>query len=212
MPPRAAHHKRKRARWTRCFSCRLDHREGFCPNFVMGDLLQDHNDQLQKYIMRTFGVKQRTLQRWFKAGVVPNVYRTKGGRGHYRVRMPKGMRVEMISTWELVRSAAEMTSKEDFPVFKYFIIARTSGVPESFVHWFCQLRRNVEDYAHFMSPIWRHERNTGDKVRFYALDEFKKLARQSARPMLEVISSPSSSAFSLETFQPMGENPLERMQ
>jgi predicted site-specific integrase-resolvase len=44
----------------------------------MGDLLQDHNEQLQKYIMRTFAVKQRTLQRWFKAGVVPNVYRTKG--------------------------------------------------------------------------------------------------------------------------------------
>jgi hypothetical protein len=178
----------------------------------MGDLLQDHNDQLQNYIMRTFGVKQRTLQRWFKAGVVPNVYRTRGGRGHYRVRMPKGMKANMIPGWELARSAAEMTSKEDFPAFQYFIIARTSGVPESFVHWFCQLRRNVEDYARFMRPIWQHERNTGAKVRFYTLDEFRKLARQGGRPMLEVISSPSSSRFSLETFQPMGENPLERMQ
>jgi hypothetical protein len=180
----------------------------------MGDLLQDHNEQLQKYIMRTFAVKQRTLQRWFKAGVVPNVYRTKGGRGHYRVRMPKGMKADMIHGWELARSAAEMTSKEDFPVFEYFIIARTSGVPESFVHWFCQLRRNVEDYAHLMRPIWQHERNGGTKVPFYTLDELKKLATEGARRMREATSStsPSSVGAFLETFQPMGENPLDRLQ
>lgn len=177
----------------------------------MGDLLQDHNEQLQKYIMRTFAVKQRTLQRWFKAGVVPNVYRTKGGRGHYRVRMPKGMKADMIPSWELARSASEMTSKEDFPVSHYFAVGSASGVPETFVHWFCQLRRNVEDYTRFMRPIWRHERNTGAKVRFYTLDEFKKLARQGARPMLEVISSSSSSGFSSEGFKSMGENPLDRV-
>jgi len=178
----------------------------------MGDLLQGHNDQLQRYIMRTFAVKQRTLQRWFKAGVVPNVYRTKGGRGHYRVRMPKGMKADMIPSWELARSASEMTSKEDFPVFHYFAVGSASGVPETFVHWFCQLRRNVEDYTLLMRPIWQHERNGGTKVPFYTLDELKKLAAKGTRRLREATSSAASSGVASETFQPMGENPLDRLQ
>jgi hypothetical protein len=178
----------------------------------MGDLLQDHNEQLQKYIMRTFAVKQRTLQRWFKAGVVPNVYRTKGGRGHYRVRMPKGMKADMIPSWELARSASEMTSKEDFPVFHYFAVGSASGVPETFVHWFCQLRRNVEDFTLLMRPIWQHERNGGTKAPFYTLDELKKLAAEGTRRLREATSSAASSGFASETFESMGENPLDRLQ
>ncbi len=176
-------------------------------NSSMDGLLQDNNGQLQKFIMRDFGVKQRTLQRWMKAGVVPNVYRTKGGRGHYRIRMPKGMKVDLLPNWELVRSAAELTTKDEFPAVSYFAVGAQFGVPESFVHWYCQLRVNVRNYQQLMRPIWQHERTTGAKVAFYTLNELRALAKRGSAMLRETTSSRDGSDF-LSSFQPMGENPL----
>jgi hypothetical protein len=161
----------------------------------MDGSLQDHNAQLQRYIMRTFGVKQRTLQKWMKAGVVPNVYRTKGGRGHYRIRMPKGMTADLLPTWELARLAAEMTTKGEFPAFFYFTVGAHSGVPASFVQWYCQLQMNVRNYQQLMRPIWRHERSTGTKVQFYTLKQLKALAKEGARRMREATSGRVDSSF-----------------
>jgi len=167
--------------------------------------------QLKQYVMRTFAVKQRTLQRWLKAGVVPGLYRTKGG--HYRIRTPKGMTPDKLPTFEAVRAATE-TPRDSFPVYAYFMVAKMQGIPESFVHWFCRLWLNVRDYQHLMRPIWQHERNTGAKVPFHTLEDLKALAKEGARRMREATSSasPSSVGDFLETFQPMGENPLERVQ
>jgi len=196
---------------TRFFCCWLDPSGASCHTSFMDGLLQDHNEQLQKFIMRSFGVKQRTLQRWMKAGVVPNVYRTKGGRGHYRIRMPKGMRVDLLPNWELVRSAAELTTKDEFPAFSYFAVGAQVGVPDSFVRWYCQLRVNIKNYTSLMRPIWHHERTTGAKVAFYTLNEMRALAKKGSAILRETTSRRDVADF-LSSFEPMGENPLERVQ
>lgn len=168
--------------------------------------------ELKNYITKKFGVKKRTLQRWMKASVVPGVYRTKGG--HYRIRKPKGMTPDKLNTF--VASRIILNQNFDVGEMEWLGVAaladNVKAGPE-FVTWVLKLERNVRDYALLMRPIWQHERNGGTKVPFYTLDELKKLAAEGARRMREATSSTTSSSdFSLETFEPMGENPLERVQ
>lgn len=168
--------------------------------------------ELKKYITNKFGVKKRTLQRWMKAGVVPGVYRTKGG--HYRIRKPKGMTPDKLNKFV----ASRIILNQNFDVGEMELlgvisIADSVKTGPEFVTWVLTLERNVRDYTFLMRPIWQHERNGGTKVPFYTLDELKKAATEGARRMREATSStPSFSGFSLETFEPMGENPLERVQ
>ncbi len=164
--------------------------------------------ELKDYIKKTFRVKTRTLQRWMKAGVIPSVYRTKGG--HYRIRSPKGMTPEKLMNF----SASRMLMKQRFDVgdldwLGVAMMAEQVGAGPEFVTWVLTLERNVRDYTFLMRPIWQHERNGGPKVPFCTLDELKKLATEGMRRLRE--ATPSS-AFSLGTFQSMGENPLERVQ
>jgi hypothetical protein len=164
--------------------------------------------QLKHYVMRTFAVKQRVLQRWLKAGVVPGAYRTKGR--HYRVRAPKGMTADKLPTFEAVRVATE-TQKNDFPVRAYFAASQLNGIPSSFVHWFCQLRLNVRDYRHFLRQISQLERKDGIKVPFYTLAELRTAAKKGAWPSA-TSTSPRDVADFLSSFEPMGANPLEQVQ
>jgi hypothetical protein len=169
--------------------------------------------ELKDYIKNTFRVKTRTLQRWLKAGVVPGVYRTKGG--HYRIRSPKGMTPEKLTNF----STSRLLMKQRFDVGELdwlgvAMLGERFGAGPEFVTWALTLERNVRDYTFLMRPIWQHERNTRTKIPFYTLNELKKLATEGARRMREATSStsPSSVGDFLETFQPMGENPLERVQ
>jgi hypothetical protein len=187
---------------TRFFCCWIDPSGASCHTSSVDRELKD-------YIKNTFRVKTRTLQRWMKAGVVPGVYRTKGG--HYRIRSPKGMTPEKLTNF----STSRLLMKQRFDVggmdwLGVAMLSERFGAGPEFVTWVLTLERNVRDYTFLMRPIWQHERNTGAKVAFYTLNELRALAKGSA--ILRETTSRRNVADFLSSFEPMGANPLERVQ
>lgn len=58
---------------------------------------------LKDLLMTAFGRGPKTMQRWFRAGVVPNAYRTKGAvrrAGNYRIKTPAGTTRQHVVRWK----------------------------------------------------------------------------------------------------------------
>lgn len=116
---------------------------------------------LKEHLMLWFGVGQRTLQTWLRAGLVPNTTRTKKGKGHYRIRAPKGM------TPELYHRALAAFSGGGNPAKK----CAEAGLPVAFVLWQQQVSRNVRQYNAAMRQVRRVCRNMQSGIPFFTMDQ-----------------------------------------
>ncbi len=110
--------------------------------------------------MLWFGVGQRTLQTWLRAGLIPNTTRTKKGNGHYRIRAPKGLRPD------LYQRALDVFSGGGDPAKK----CAEAGLPVTFWLWQQQVVRNVRQYNIAMRQVRRVCRGQGG-VPFFTLDQ-----------------------------------------
>lgn len=127
---------------------------------------------LKRYVTQTYRIGQRTLQRWMKAGVVPGVYRTKGG--HYRIRKPKGLTEEQLLRSAATR-AAIIASVPDPKVRLYTLAQATNHdvIARAFLDWAASVEKNVRDYRFLMKPLWGYERITGQKLPSRTLKELR---------------------------------------
>ena len=132
---------------------------------------------LKQHLMDWFGVKQRTLQTWLRAGLVPGTTRTKKGCGHYRIRAPKGMKPELYH-----RALGVFTGTGD-PLKK----CAEAGLPLSFWLWQQRVAYNVGVYQRTMRDVRRACRVHGlGAPPVYTLGGLKAASRRSTprRPTL----------------------------
>jgi hypothetical protein len=127
---------------------------------------------LKEHLMLWFGVGQRTLQTWLRAGLIPNTTRTKRGKGHYRIRAPKGVKPEHY------QRALEVFSGGGDPLEK----CAAAGLPITFRIWQQQVTRNVTQYTAAMRQVRRVCRNTQAGVPFFTLKQMVKADKRYGRP------------------------------
>jgi len=124
---------------------------------------------LKQHLLLWFGVGQRTLQTWLRAGLIPNTTRTKKGKGHYRIRAPKGM------TPELYQRALDVFSGGGDPAKK----CAEAGLPVTFWLWQQQVVRNVRQYNIAMRQVRRVCREVQSGVPFFTLNQMVGAVRRS---------------------------------
>ena len=140
--------------------------------------------------MLTYGVGQRALQEWLRAGVVPGVIRTKKGKGHYRIRAPKGMTPDhyyhALTHFGLGGLSAGTTSQRVRQAF-------SSGLPETWWNWQVTLAQNVTDYRGAMRQVRRVCRGK-TAVPFFTLSQMKAHDRAFNRRRRTTSSAKTSSS------------------
>lgn len=98
---------------------------------------------LKHFLMSAFRRGPKTLQRWFKAGLIPNTYRTKGGAkrgGQYRIKTPAGTQRQHVERWmQLARSYR--TGHGGWFVFR----PHEQRLPPAFVAWALKAGTNIEN-------------------------------------------------------------------
>lgn len=132
---------------------------------------------LKDLLMVAFRRGPKTLQRWFRAGVVPNAYRTKGGvarSGNYRIKAPAGTRRADIVLWKkLLLSERKLPGLKDTKSLMLFTVkVHDIGLPKNFVSWCLRASDQVEYYMashrpgrrwQLASPSSRRRRSTRQK-------------------------------------------------
>ena len=145
---------------------------------------------LKEHLKAHFGVKQRTLQAWLRAGLIPGTTRTKGG--HYRVRAPRGMTADRYhAALASFVGAGGSSSKE------LLRRAAAAAVPDSWWDWLAAVTANVKTYNTAMRQVRRVCRGQGG-VPFFRLDDMvaasKRRAGLPAKRRKATSSASSSSA------------------
>ncbi len=105
---------------------------------------------LKDYLMTAYGVKKRTLQTWLKAGLIPGTIRTKGGRGHYRIRAPRGVTPELY-----LQALVEFGGASGLTREQRLQQAGKSSLPQAWWDWSCAVMVNVRDYNSVMRNVRR---------------------------------------------------------
>lgn len=148
---------------------------------------------LKNYVMQHYRVGERTLQRWFRAGVVPGAYRTKGVRGHYRIRKPKGVTVDDFCQFVAGRAAINVSTPARIRPMAFAHAVKDGKLSMACIAWGAELERNVRDYKFLMKPLWAYERTTGRKLPFRTLKELRDAVTTATRPKATPSSGTSSS-------------------
>jgi hypothetical protein len=125
---------------------------------------------LKEHLMLWFGVKQRTLQSWLRAGLVPGTIRTRGG--HYRIRAPHGMTAEIynhaLSVFSGGGALLHKTSQAKFP--------------PSWWSWQETVSQNVRIYNTAMRQVRRVCRGQGrGGIPFFSLEQLRPVVKPSPR-------------------------------
>jgi hypothetical protein len=105
---------------------------------------------LKDLLMFAFSRGPKTLQRWFRAGVVPNGYRTKGGAkrgGGYRIKAPAGVTRRHIVLWrELMKREACDFGRFKKPITIWVCDHAGHQFPPAFVQWCIRAEEQIGDY------------------------------------------------------------------
>lgn len=143
---------------------------------------------MKNHIRVTYDVGQRTLQDWLRAGVVPGVRRTNGGRGHYRIPAPPGMSVELYeNAVRLFGESARVTGDAAIrrlgePVERNTPqLLAASGLPDTWWQWQRTVSANVKEYRHAVRQLQRVFRGKPVRLPFSALRQYVVAARQRRR-------------------------------
>jgi predicted site-specific integrase-resolvase len=138
--------------------------------------------------MTAHRVKKRTLQAWLKAGIIPGTIRTKGGRGHYRIRAPKGVTADLLR-----RAVVGFGGVAGLDRQSGLSEASASALPPSWWRWRATVKANVTDYNLVMRNV-RRSFHGGYMLRV-AAEGMKNYVRQN-RKRARVTSSRLSDSFS----------------
>lgn len=136
---------------------------------------------LKQFVMQHYRVGERALQRWFRAGVIPGAYRTKGVRGHYRIRKPKGVTEDDFCKYVAGRAAIGVGTLPQNRVMAFALAAHAGDLSWGCLSWAAALEKNVRDYNYLMKPLWGYERTTGQKLPFRTLKELREAAARGVR-------------------------------
>jgi hypothetical protein len=136
---------------------------------------------LKDYVSQHYRVGKRTLQRWFRAGVIPGSYRTRGVRGHYRIRKIKGVTEDDFCTFVGSRAGINIRFPKKLRTVAFATALKRGSLSEGCVSWAAALEKNVCDYNYLMKPLWGYERTTGQKLPFRTLKELREAATKGVR-------------------------------
>ncbi len=160
------------------------------------------NGVLKNHIRVTHGVAQRTLQDWLRAGVVPSVRRTKGGRGHYRIPAPPGMTVELYEnavrlfgqSARVGGAAAVRRLGLEGTQYNTPHLVAASGLPDTWWNWQKTVAKNAARYRLAARQLRRQFRGGTGGVPMFTLRQYDAAVRSVARRTISAKTSSSVGA------------------